>query len=134
MEYVENPHMKKLYGDKIRKESGVTKTVKTQLTLPVKKVLEKQQVVSEVNKVLKEVHKVGSDIVQKVERIVADNLKEMDKVIEKTKPRIDDILMETKNVLAETTSRLAGLGTSAHLKSCIIIIFRYLINNRHTLL
>lgn len=113
------PHMQKLYGEKIRKESGVVKTIKKQLiktAKPVKNVLKQQGVIQEVNKVLGEVNRLGFDVKQKVEKLVVENIAdrfkgELDKVMETVKPRIDEVLAETKASLAETTARLgATLG------------------------
>ena len=108
--------MQKIYGSKIRKESGVTKTIKAQLAVPVRQKLEKQKMVSDVNNVIKEINKVGSEVVSQVEKIVMENIadkvkSEVEKVIEVAKPKIDEMLAETRMILSETTSRLSTLGS-----------------------
>ena len=100
--------MQKLYGQQLRSESGVTKTFKAQVTEPVKKRLQD----SDVNKVLGELNKIGTELKSKVEKLVQDKVlvkSEADSDDKSTKSSIDDLLAETRHAIAETTMRLTSL-------------------------
>ncbi|KAF9428745.1 phosphatidylethanolamine N-methyltransferase [Podila epigama] len=87
LHYVESPHMRKIYGDKIRKDAGVVKTVKQAQILPqglrerlettpeFKDVIERTRAVSE--KAQDFVEGTREDLTELVQSVVAPRIQEM---------------------------------------------------------
>ncbi|CAG8455816.1 2660_t:CDS:10 [Acaulospora morrowiae] len=64
LRYIESPHMRKLYGDKIRKEDGLTKTIKRVIKIrEVPEISIVKRVVREVEKVVEETAEVVGEFV-----------------------------------------------------------------------
>ncbi|KAI3650411.1 hypothetical protein MP228_003892 [Amoeboaphelidium protococcarum] len=106
LEYVETPHMRRLYGDKLRIDSGVSKTIKNQL----KKTLTSQPdnaVLHEVAKIVLDLNKAGEALVSKLEKAVGSNLNDVEKIlVDVAKPRIEEIIKDTKQLIVEAGNKL----------------------------
>lgn len=78
--------MRKVYGDQIRKEAGLTKTLKTAAIAIPKAVPEKLQ--QEIAKLINE----NQDSTKSVERIVKETVEKVEKAVEETKDAVGDIV------------------------------------------
>ncbi|CEP14983.1 hypothetical protein [Parasitella parasitica] len=114
LQYVEDPHMRKLYGDQIRKEAGLTKTLKSAAIAIPKTLPEKLQ--QEIAKLIRE----KQDSTKQVERIVKETVEKVEKAVEETvgdivdaaRPRLQEVLSETKQLLETSRSRVIPLTVS----------------------
>ena len=77
LKYVESPHMKKLYGDEIRKEDGVSKTIKRVNILP-----DMVREVSEIRAVGRVVNGVGESVVKEVRERVVEAAEAVGEIVE----------------------------------------------------
>ncbi|KAG0168996.1 phosphatidylethanolamine N-methyltransferase [Apophysomyces sp. BC1034] len=111
LHYVEAPHMQKLYGDQIRKEAGLTKTLRTAAT---KTIPDKLQ--HEIAKLIHEKAELQAAVgsTKHVERLMRETMEKIEKAIEETAgavgdimgaagPRLQEVLAETKMLLDTTT-------------------------------
>lgn len=78
--------MRKLYGDQIRKEAGLTKTLKSAAIALPKTIPEKLQ--QEIAKIIRE----NNDSTKSVERIVKEAVEKVEKAVEETKGTIDNMM------------------------------------------
>ncbi|CAG8525641.1 12538_t:CDS:2 [Ambispora leptoticha] len=94
LRYVESPHMKRLYGDKIRKEAGVTKTIKRVKTI----------IPGKVSKIR------GVPEIQVVERVVKEVAETVEKVVEDTAEvvgeLVQEVVLETRNLFQNSRDKL----------------------------
>ncbi|KAI8073022.1 phospholipid methyltransferase-domain-containing protein [Gongronella butleri] len=115
--YVESPHMRKLYGDQIRKEAGLTKTLKSAAISIPKNIPDKLQ--QEVAKLIREKQEIKSAVntTKNVERMVKETVEKVEKAMEETKtvmadlmdaarPRLQEMLLETRTMLQTQRARL----------------------------
>ncbi|CAO3653496.1 unnamed protein product [Mucor hiemalis] len=84
LHYVESPHMRKLYGDQIRKEAGLTKTLKS----------------------------AAIAIPKAVEKAVGETKDAMGDIVDAARPRLQEVLSETKQLLEVSRSRVIPLVAS----------------------
>ncbi|CAG8689792.1 368_t:CDS:2, partial [Cetraspora pellucida] len=89
LRYVESPHMKKLYGDKIRKEAGVIKTIKRAKFLRGKFGEDVVHEIQAVERIVKEV----------AERIMEETAEVVGVFVEAAKPRLNEVVSETRSLL-----------------------------------
>lgn len=102
LHYVESPHMRKLYGDKIRKDAGVTKTIKRVKIIPVK-------VKEEVSKIreapeFQVVKRVVREVAETVEKVVEETAEVVGEIVEAARPRLQGVVFETQSLLKNSTS------------------------------
>ncbi|CEG82867.1 Putative Phosphatidylethanolamine N-methyltransferase Short=PEAMT [Rhizopus microsporus] len=114
IQYVESPHMRKLYGDQIRKEAGLTKTLKSAAVALPKTIPDRLQ--QEIGKIIRE----NQDSTKNLERLVKEAVERVEKAVEETKgavgdmvgaarPRLQEVLEETKQLLEDSRSRVIPL-------------------------
>jgi phosphatidylethanolamine N-methyltransferase len=84
--FVEQPHMKKLYGDRLRKDGGLTKTVKSMAG----KRLANKPAIPEIKRYVDEVR----DSIEKVEAKITTVVEDL---IEQARPRWSEFAADTKN-------------------------------------
>ncbi|KAI8337739.1 phospholipid methyltransferase-domain-containing protein [Chlamydoabsidia padenii] len=117
LHYIEAPHMRKLYGDQIRKEAGLTKTLKSAAVSIPKNIPDKLQ--QEVAKLLREKHELQTAVntTKSVERMVKETVEKVEKAVEETRgvvgelmdaarPRLQEMLTETKSLIKSQRGRL----------------------------
>lgn len=88
--------MRKLYGDQIRKEAGLTKTLKSAAIAIPKNIPDKLQ--QEVVKLIREKHEIQAAVktTKSVERMVKDTVEKVEKAMEETRTAVTE-LMEAGN-------------------------------------
>ncbi|KAH9821255.1 phospholipid methyltransferase-domain-containing protein [Melampsora americana] len=94
LSYVENPHMRKLYGDAIRKEAGLTKTIRERAMVRLKRTRGVR-----IEEKIKEVQGTFDHIYD--ETVVA-----LDEFLEKSAPRLSGVVRDTKVLLQQSGERL----------------------------
>lgn len=78
--------MRKLYGDQIRKEAGLTKTLKSAAIAIPKNIPDKLQ--QEITKLIRE----NNDSTKTVERIVKEAVEKVEKAVEETKDTVGNMM------------------------------------------
>ncbi|KAF9926911.1 phosphatidylethanolamine N-methyltransferase [Modicella reniformis] len=106
LHFVESPHMRKIYGDKIRKEAGVVKTVKAATILP-------QKVKDEVTKIREKLGETTEikDVLQRRTRAVSEKAHEFvegttELVQTVVAPKIQEIVSSSKALLENSKEKL----------------------------
>lgn len=112
-----SPHMRKLYGDQIRKEAGLTKTLRSAaVSLPksipdefrqeVTKMLRDKSELQAALNTTKSVERIVKETVEKVERVVEETAGAVGDMVEAARPRLQEMVADTKILLENSTSRL----------------------------
>ncbi|KAI8332212.1 phospholipid methyltransferase-domain-containing protein [Chlamydoabsidia padenii] len=99
LHYVEGPHMQKLYGDQIRGEAGLTKTLRSAATKIPKTIPEKlQELVKRVP--TNQVHNQNktADILGKVEKSIEETISSVNETM-LIKSELKDLLLQTKHIM-----------------------------------
>ncbi|KAJ2001045.1 phosphatidylethanolamine N-methyltransferase, partial [Coemansia thaxteri] len=92
--YVETPHMEKIYGAQVRRESGIVRTVKKAVNMGTKQPL----FASDEHYADDEIHHANDDLPES---------SSMANLLASTTKPVKDILLETRGLLSTTTARLA---------------------------
>ncbi|KAJ2355071.1 phosphatidylethanolamine N-methyltransferase [Coemansia sp. RSA 2618] len=100
--YVETPHMEKVYGDQIHRDSGIVRTVKNAVNKSIGQSVFVDEVVY------------GVADARDIQGKLPDNLSVASLLASTAKP-VKDILLETKDLLSTTTARLAERALPAEL-------------------
>lgn len=104
LHFVESPHMRKIYGDKVRKDAGVVKTVKAASILPqkmkdeVSKIREKLEETPEIKDVLQRTRVVSGKAHEFVEGTTG--------LVQSVAPRIQEIVSNSKALLENSKEKL----------------------------
>ncbi|RHZ47253.1 hypothetical protein Glove_586g12 [Diversispora epigaea] len=92
LKYVESPHMQKLYGDKIRKEAGLTKTIKRVTFIPD-------------NVRIQIVERVIMEVAETIEKVVEETTEVVEEFVVAARPRIREMVLEAKNLLQSSREK-----------------------------
>ncbi|KAG0357444.1 phosphatidylethanolamine N-methyltransferase [Podila minutissima] len=104
LHFVESPHMKKIYGDKVRKEAGVAKTVKSATTLPTKMKLE----VDKIREKLEETPEI-KDVLQRTQAVSAkaQNFVEgTTGLVQSVAPKLQEMVSNSRALLENSREKL----------------------------
>ncbi|KAG0177580.1 phosphatidylethanolamine N-methyltransferase [Apophysomyces sp. BC1021] len=103
LHYVEAPHMRTLYGDQIRKEAGLTKTLKTAIPKAVPEILGQ-----EVSKLMRDqaVERIVKEATEKIEKTMEETAGAVGDMMDATRPRLQKLLEETKSLLENSRARV----------------------------
>ncbi|PFH50210.1 hypothetical protein AMATHDRAFT_4210 [Amanita thiersii Skay4041] len=97
---VENPHMRKLYGDSLRKDAGFVKVIKSVASKNAKRLeVSAARHAPELKRVVKEV----KGTFEKVYEETADVLEEF---LAKSRPKISEVVQDTKVLLQQSREKL----------------------------
>lgn len=100
--------MRKIYGDKIRKDAGVVKTVKAAQILPkkmkeeVSKIREKLEETPEIKDVLQKTRVVS----EKAQEIVEGTRGDLNGLVQSVAPRIQEMVSTSKALLESSREKL----------------------------
>lgn len=95
LSFVEGPHMKKLYGDRLRKDGGLTKTVKNMAG----KSLSNKKHIPDIQRQMDKVR----DSIEKVEAKVTGVIEDL---IEQARPRWSEFTDDTKNLIEKSREHM----------------------------
>ncbi|KAF9566444.1 phosphatidylethanolamine N-methyltransferase [Mortierella alpina] len=108
LHFVESPHMRKIYGDKIRKDAGVVKTVKAAQILPkkmkeeVSKIREKLEETPEIKDVLQRTRVVS----EKAQDFVEGTREDLNGLVQSVAPRLQEMVSSSKALLESSKEKL----------------------------
>ncbi|KAL1922139.1 uncharacterized protein VTP21DRAFT_10781 [Calcarisporiella thermophila] len=111
LNYVEYPHMQKLYGAQLRKEAGLTRTIKNATLPPLDKLLQ-----ADVSKRIPEIQlalqstrmaeMLVKEVVDKVERVVEETADTIGELVEAAKPTLKEMVEETRSLIEASRTRI----------------------------
>ncbi|KAG0024359.1 phosphatidylethanolamine N-methyltransferase [Podila clonocystis] len=104
LHFVESPHMKTIYGDKVRKEAGVAKTVKSATTLPTKMKLE----VDKIREKLEETPEI-KDVLQRTQAVSAKAqtfVEGTTELVQSVRPKLQEIVSNSRALLETSREKL----------------------------
>jgi phosphatidylethanolamine N-methyltransferase len=109
LHYVESPHMRKIYGDKVRKDAGVVKTVKAAQILPKKM---KDEVVSKIREKIEETPEI-KDVLQRTREVsgkaqdfVEGTRGDLNELVQSVAPRLQGMVTSSKAFLESSSEKL----------------------------
>ncbi|KAG0028758.1 phosphatidylethanolamine N-methyltransferase [Podila clonocystis] len=100
LHYVESPHMRKIYGDKIRKDAGVVKTVKAAQILPQK--IRERLETPEIKDVIERTRAVS----EKAQDFVEGTREDLTELVQSVAPRIQEMMSSSKALLESSREKL----------------------------
>ncbi|KAL0573878.1 phosphatidylethanolamine N-methyltransferase [Marasmius crinis-equi] len=104
LRYVENPHMRKLYGDSVRKgeDAGFVKVLRSKLGEGVKKWEEKE----EVKRLIRALEKEGKEVRGTVGKVVEETKDVVEEFLRRSRPKLTEVVQDTKVLLMQSRERL----------------------------
>ncbi|KAF8929655.1 phosphatidylethanolamine N-methyltransferase, partial [Haplosporangium gracile] len=109
LHYVESPHMRKIYGDKVRKDAGVVKTVKAAQILPKKM---KDEVVSKIREKIEETLEIKDvlqrtrEVSEKAQDFVEGTRGDFNELVQSVAPRLQEMVTSSKAFLESSSEKL----------------------------
>ncbi|EJT97171.1 hypothetical protein DACRYDRAFT_85177 [Dacryopinax primogenitus] len=97
---VETPHMRKLYGETIRKEAGFTRTIRKVATKNAR-ILENR-----LARQAPEIKKVAEEVRETLERAFEDTADAFEDFLAKSQPRLVEVMQETRSLIELSKNRL----------------------------
>ncbi|KZO97479.1 phosphatidylethanolamine N-methyltransferase [Calocera viscosa TUFC12733] len=108
---VEMPHMKKLYGDTLRKEAGFTRTIRKVATKNAR-LLE-----SRLAKQAPEIKKVAEEVRETLEKAFEETADAFEEFLAKSQPKLVEVMQETRSLIELSKNRLILPRVSSNLSS-----------------
>lgn len=108
LSFVENPHMKRLYGNTLRKDAGVTKTLRNAT---------KSHQGRKPPKVFERISKNVKEVQGTVEKVFEETEKALEEFLNKTGPAVKGYVQDTKLLLQQSGERLVISRVSTDLAS-----------------
>ncbi|KAI0028570.1 phospholipid methyltransferase-domain-containing protein [Vararia minispora EC-137] len=97
---VENPHMRKLYGDALRKDAGFVKVVKSVASKNAK-LLERRA-----GRHAPEIRRVAKEVKGTIDKVYDETAEALEEFIAKSRPRISEVMQDTKILLRQSRDKL----------------------------
>ncbi|KAI6046577.1 phospholipid methyltransferase-domain-containing protein [Pisolithus marmoratus] len=111
---VENPHMRKLYGESLRKEAGFVKVIKNVATKNAR-LLE-----SRAGRHAPDIRRVAKEVKGTFDKVFEETADVVEEFLAKSKPKISEVVQETKVLLQQSRERLIITRVANDLSSCDI--------------
>ncbi|KAI0369352.1 phosphatidylethanolamine N-methyltransferase [Pilatotrama ljubarskyi] len=108
---VENPHMRKLYGDSIRSDAGFVKVIK--------KVAQKNArlLESRAGRHAPEIKRVAREVKGTFDKVYEETAEVVEEFLAKSRPRISEVVQDTKVLLQQSRERLVISRVASDLSS-----------------
>ncbi|KAI9452303.1 phosphatidylethanolamine N-methyltransferase [Lactarius psammicola] len=100
LHYVEHPHMRKLYGDNLRKDAGFTKVVK-KVASHNARLLE-----SRAGRHAPEIRRVVREVRGTFEKVYEDTAEVVEEFLAKSRPKLSEVVQDTKFLLQQSREKL----------------------------
>ncbi|KAF8999874.1 phospholipid methyltransferase-domain-containing protein [Cyathus striatus] len=97
---VENPHMRKLYGDSLRKDAGFVKVIKSVASKNAR-ILE-----SRAGKHAPELKRVAKEVKGTFDKVYEETADALEEFLAKSRPKISEVVQDTKVLLQQSRERL----------------------------
>ncbi|KAF4586330.1 phosphatidylethanolamine N-methyltransferase [Pleurotus pulmonarius] len=111
LSYVENPHMRKLYGDSLRKDAGFVKVMKTVASRNA------QLLESRAGKHAPELRRVAKEVKGTFDKVFEETAEVVEDFLAKSRPRISEVVQDTKVLLQQSRERLVITRISSDISS-----------------
>ncbi|KIK41161.1 hypothetical protein CY34DRAFT_224284 [Suillus luteus UH-Slu-Lm8-n1] len=111
LQTVENPHMRKLYGDSLRKDAGFVKVIKSVASKNVR-ILE-----SRAGRHVPEIKRVAKEVKGTFDKVFEETADVVEEFLARSKPRISEVMQETKVLLQQSRERLVITRVARDLSS-----------------
>ncbi|KAG8874729.1 phosphatidylethanolamine N-methyltransferase [Tulasnella sp. 331] len=95
---VENPHMQKLYGDSLRKEAGLTKTIRN--------VALKNAKLFDGGRAPVDIKRVAQEFAGTFEKVYEDTVDVVEEFLTSARPKLSEVVQDTKVMLQQSKERL----------------------------
>ncbi|KAI6148071.1 phospholipid methyltransferase-domain-containing protein [Pisolithus tinctorius] len=115
---VENPHMRKLYGESLRKEAGFVKVIKNVATKNAR-LLE-----SRAGRHAPDIKRVAKEVKGTFDKVFEETADVVEEFLAKSKPKISEVVQETKVLLQQSRERLIITRVANDLSSCDIAKYK----------
>ncbi|GAA5966197.1 hypothetical protein JCM3765_006085 [Sporobolomyces pararoseus] len=115
LSFVENPHMKRLYGNTLRKDAGVTKTFKNATQAHQSRSRKGSQSTHEV--LISKLSNQVKEVQGTVEKVFEETEKALEEFLNKTGPAVKGYVQDTKLLLQQSGERLVISRISTDLAS-----------------
>ncbi|GAA5997036.1 hypothetical protein JCM5350_002714 [Sporobolomyces pararoseus] len=106
LSFVENPHMKRLYGNTLRKDAGVTKTFKNATSSSGHRSRNSNRKGSQSQALIEKLSKNVKEVQGTVEKVFEETEKALEDFLNKTRPTVESYVQETKLLLQQSGERL----------------------------
>ncbi|ORY01758.1 hypothetical protein K493DRAFT_334828 [Basidiobolus meristosporus CBS 931.73] len=112
LQYVEGPHMRRLYGSGLRKEAGLLRSVKTAKFIPepIKEKLEETPEIQMLVMNTKAAEKIVERVTESFEKVAERVVEETTGIVDKAKPKLQEIISETKSIITQSHAIIAEVG------------------------
>ncbi|KAJ8519288.1 hypothetical protein ONZ45_g3737 [Pleurotus djamor] len=100
LRYVENPHMRKLYGDSLRKDAGFVKVMKNVASRNAR-LLE-----SRAGRHAPELRRVAKEVKGTFDKVFEETAEAVEDFLAKSRPKISEVMQDTKVLLQQSRERL----------------------------
>ncbi|KAK9685452.1 phosphatidylethanolamine N-methyltransferase, variant 2, partial [Basidiobolus ranarum] len=109
LHYVEGPHMRKLYGNTIRKEAGLTRSVKTAkfIPRPIREKLEENPEIQMIVMNTRAAEKIVERVTESFEKVAEKVVEETAGIVDKAKPKLQEIISETRSLITQSQAKIA---------------------------
>ncbi|KAI3614456.1 phosphatidylethanolamine n-methyltransferase [Moniliophthora roreri] len=97
---VENPHMRKLYGDSLRKEAGFVKVIKNVASRNAR-ILE-----SRAGRHAPEIKRVAKEVKGTFDKVLEETADVVEEFLAKSRPKISEVVQDTKVLLQQSREKL----------------------------
>lgn len=111
LQTVENPHMRKLYGDSLRKDAGFVKVIKSVASKNAR-LLE-----SRAGRHAPEIRRVAKEVKGTFDKVFEETADVVEEFLARSKPRISEVMQETKVLLQQSRERLVITRVARDLSS-----------------
>ncbi|EIN05166.1 hypothetical protein PUNSTDRAFT_146058 [Punctularia strigosozonata HHB-11173 SS5] len=98
---VENPHMRKLYGDSLRPEAGFAKVIRNVASRNAARLLD-----SRAGKHGPEIRRVAKEVKGTFDKVYEETAEVLEEFLAKSRPRISEVMQDTKILLQQSRERL----------------------------
>lgn len=111
LQTVENPHMRKLYGDSLRKDAGFVKVIKSVASKNAR-LLE-----SRAGRHAPEIRRVAKEVKGTFDKVFEETADVVEEFLARSKPKISEVMQETKVLLQQSRERLVITRVARDLSS-----------------
>ncbi|KAI0076990.1 phosphatidylethanolamine N-methyltransferase [Panus rudis PR-1116 ss-1] len=108
---VENPHMRKLYGDTLRSDAGFVKVIKTVAHKNA------QLLESRAGRHAPEIRRVAKEVKGTFDKVYEETAEALEEFLAKSKPKISEVVQDTKVLLQQSRERLVISRVATDLSS-----------------
>ncbi|TDL26839.1 phosphatidylethanolamine N-methyltransferase [Rickenella mellea] len=111
LQNVENPHMRKLYGESLRDDAGFTKIIK-RVAIKNAKVLDSSAI-----KHAPGIRKVAQEVKGSFDKVIEETAEAVELFLKKSRPRISEVMQDTRVLLQQSREKLVITRVASDISS-----------------